>query len=167
MAGWITLHKDITSHWIWEDEFSRGQAWVDLLLWANHKPSSIMIKGKLIKLNRGQQARSEVTLANTWKWSRGRVRRFLELLKNEQMIVQHSVQVTSVITICNYDKYQAKYKDGGTAVDTEVDTARGTPAVQHTVHSEQVNKINNKTKEQEQPFNVTQSVIESVVDGLF
>ena len=163
MAGWITLHKDITSHWIWEDEFSRGQAWVDLLLWANHKPSSIMIKGKLIKLNRGQQARSEVTLANTWKWSRGRVRRFLELLKNEQMIVQHSVQVTSVITICNYDKYQAKHKYGGTAVDT----ADGTPAVQHTVHSEQENNINNKTTQQEQPFNVTKAVSDSVVEGLF
>ena len=101
-TGWIKLDRQITDHWLWKDQpFSYGQAWVDLLLNANHKPAKVLIKNKLVELNRGDQARSEVTLSKEWGWSRGKVRRFLELLKNDQMIVQKAVQVTSVISICN------------------------------------------------------------------
>lgn len=76
--GWIKLHRGLQDHWIWDCEFSYAQAWIDLLLCAGHKPTKLMIKGQVIELKRGQQARSEVTLSKQWRWSRGKVRRFLK-----------------------------------------------------------------------------------------
>ena len=37
MSGWIKIHRDILYHEIWSDKpFSKGQAWIDLILLANH-----------------------------------------------------------------------------------------------------------------------------------
>ena len=107
--GYIKLWRRIQDNAIWvEEKFTRGQAWVDLLLLANHKTRTIRIRGCPIIINRGQLAYSQVSLAKRWKWSRGKVRRFLsELSKNPaQQIVQQSSNVTSIISIINYDQYQ-------------------------------------------------------------
>jgi hypothetical protein len=105
--GWITLQRTITNHWIWNTEpYSKAQAWVDLLLHANHTDAKIIIKGTIIELKRGQQARSQVTLSSQWKWSRDKVKRFLHLLESDGMIEQQTSQLTSIISICNYTSYQ-------------------------------------------------------------
>lgn len=130
MVGWVKVHRELEEHWIWtEKPFSKGQAWIDLIMHAqfSEERKKISIKGKLYGLKRGQQARSEQTLAKTWGWSRGKIRRFLTRLKDEQMIVQHSDNKTSIITILNYDKYQSTQ----TALDTADGTALDTATVQH------------------------------------
>jgi DNA-binding GntR family transcriptional regulator len=117
--GWIALQRTITNHWIWDSEpYSKGQAWVDLLLHANHTDAKITIKGSLINLERGQQARSQVTLSEQWKWSRDKVKRFLKLLENDGMIRQQTSQLTSIITICNYKDYQLNKAADKSADDT-------------------------------------------------
>lgn len=127
MAGWIKLHRDMTSHWLWDGEpFSRAHAWVDLLLWARHSPGKTMIDGKPVTLKEGQQARSEVTLSKSWGWSRGKVRRFLNALIDDGMIVQQTSNRTSVITICNYSKYQ----DGSATVEGDGSTPNEHQSVQ-------------------------------------
>lgn len=131
--GWIKLHRCIIDNWVWDCEFSYGQAWIDLLMKACHKPSKLMIKGQMISLERGQQARSEVTLAKEWKWSRGKVRRFLSRLEGDSMIVHQTDNLTSIITICNYDSFQ-----GG---DTADGTADGTANGQQTVHKQEVKNL--------------------------
>lgn len=130
MSGWVKLHRDIDEHWLWSDKpFTKGQAWIDLIIYArfSDEPKSIMIKGKLYEIKRGQQSRSEKTLADTWGWSRNKVRRFLSRLKTEHMVEQHSDNKTSIITILNYDKYQSAQISQGTANET----ALGTPTKQH------------------------------------
>jgi len=146
MTGWVKLNRSITEHWLWNDgePFSKGQAWVDLFTQANFKPTTISIKGKLINIGAGETARSEVTLAKDWKWSRGKVRRFLEKLKNERMIEQRAVQVTSVITICNYKAFQVSDTAGGTVDGTAHGTVGGTDAVQYTVHKQEGKKERRK-----------------------
>ena len=126
--GWIKIHRSITDHWVWDCEFSTAQAWTDLLINACHKDNKIMIKGQVIQLRVGQQARSELTLTKSWRWSRGKVRRFLKNLENDGMIVQEAGHLTSIITICNYKQYQA----GGTTDGTTNDTAGGTTDGQQT-----------------------------------
>lgn len=113
--GWISLNRELMNHWVWDCEFSAGQAWVDLLLYANHAPTKIMLKGQLLNINRGQQARSELTLSKTWKWSRNKVRRFLKNLEKDGMVKLESGHLTTVITICNYNSFQCS--------DTASDTA--------------------------------------------
>lgn len=119
MAGWIKLHRSITDHWIWTSEpFSKAQAWADLILHANFKPAKIMIRGKLIELERGQQARSELTLSTTWKWDRKKVSRFLKRLESDQMIVQKKSRLTTIISICNYNDFQESGTTDGTTDGT-------------------------------------------------
>lgn len=128
MAGWIKLHRSIEEHWVWDCEFSYGQAWVDLLINACHKPNKLNIKGQLVQLGRGDQARSEVTLSKHWKWSRNKVRRFLKNLEKDGMISQKTTHLTSIISICNYDSFQTDGTTDGTTNGTSVETAKGQQA---------------------------------------
>lgn len=107
MSGWIKLYRSIQDNDLWLAEpFSKGQAWADLILSANHKPGVFWVRQVQIKLDRGQLGLSEITFSKRWKWSRGKVRRYLAMLENRGMIVQQKNPVTSIITICNYSSYQ-------------------------------------------------------------
>ena len=109
MQGWIQLHRQLLDHPLWTCEtFTRGQAWVDLLLLANHKDSFFYKRNIKISVKRGQLARSEVELADRWSWSRSKVRKFLKDLESEQQIVQQKSNVTQVVTIIKYEDYQRK-----------------------------------------------------------
>lgn len=93
-----------------EEPFTKGQAWVDMFGLARYKDGFIRVNGERIDLKRGQLGWSQVKLAERWKWSRGKVKRFLNELENDQNIVQHMEQRnkyrTSIITILNYDDWQ-------------------------------------------------------------
>ena len=111
MSGWISLDRAITKHWLWRDEkFSKGQAWIDLLLAAAHTENKRRIKGTLITVARSEQIRSQVTLATAWSWDRKTVSRFLKTLEKDGMILTKSDHLTSYISICNYDDYQDNKK---------------------------------------------------------
>jgi hypothetical protein len=121
--GWIKVHRSIidTPEWLAEP-FTRGQAWIDLLLLANHKTGHIRKRGILITVDRGQVGYSQDTLAYRWQWSKGKVRRFLVELerlsrithKISEKTVLKKTSVSSLITIVNYDKYQMNDTEGGT-----------------------------------------------------
>jgi hypothetical protein len=121
--GWIRIDRAVRDNWIWKNgPFTYAQAWLDLLLGANHKAAKISIKGTLIQLEIGQQARSELTLSKEWGWSRTKTRRFLGRLENDQMLIQQKNHLTSVITICNYKSFQGIDSDGDTTEKTCNDT---------------------------------------------
>ena len=142
MKGWIKLHRGLADHFLWNSEpYSKGQAWVDLLLHANFTDNELMLKNEVLHIKRGQQARSELTLADEWKWSRGKVRRFLKTLQRHDMIEQQTGHLTSVISICNYDSFQVE----GTTDGTALKTANGTTDEHLTVHSKEL-KNDNKVK---------------------
>ena len=109
MNGWISLHRQILETDLWKlEKFTRGQAWVDLLLLANHKPGYFYKRGAKVELDRGQLGRSEVELSDRWKWSRNKVKKFLKDLEKEQQVKVIKSNVTQVVTIINYDLYQSK-----------------------------------------------------------
>ncbi len=122
-GGWIKLYRSVmdTPEWLTEP-FTRGQAWVDLLLLANHETGFIRRRGVLVAVERGQVGYSEESLAARWRWSRGKVRRFLSELTGRSWIsrgfsektVQKKASVNSVIHIVNYDKRQANGTEDGT-----------------------------------------------------
>ena len=107
MTGWICLYRKIEKNPLWTSEkFTRGQAWVDLILLANHTDGYIIVHGHKIPVKRGQVGWSELRLSERWKWSRSRVRTFIKLLESEQQVIQLKSFKSSIITIVNYDKYQ-------------------------------------------------------------
>jgi len=105
--GYIKLWRRLQSNEMWLSEpFTRGQAWVDMLLLANHKDGYMRKRGVRFEVKRGQIGWSEVKLADRWKWSRGKVRRFLNELKKTEQIEQQNSNVSSLISIINYNEYQ-------------------------------------------------------------
>jgi len=111
MEGWIKLHRALLESDIWKsEEFSRGQAWVDLLLLANHKDSYFMKRGNKIDVKRGQIGHSMKALSDRWRWSVGKVNRFLKMLENEKQISIKKTQITTILTVIKYSEYQQDEK---------------------------------------------------------
>lgn len=110
--GWIKLHRQLQECPMWYAErFSKGQAWVDLLLLANHRDKKILFNGEIITIQRGQYLTSMVKLAEKWGWSRPTVVKFLNLLEKDMMITRSSDNTKTLITIENYSVYQDSSED--------------------------------------------------------
>lgn len=105
--GWIKLHRQIFDCWVWNDKpFSKGQAWVDLLLLANHQKEKFPFKNEVIAAERGVVCRSVLWLADRWGWSREKTRRFLSQLQSDGMVLVNATTHMTTITLVNYGIYQ-------------------------------------------------------------
>lgn len=142
--NWFAVYRPYLNSPLWlAEKFTKGQAWLDLIGMAAYEPDHFFARGVRVEVARGQLGMSELTMCKRWQWSRGKVRRFLRELesKTEQKIVQQKSNVTTLITILNYDKYQFD----GTANGTPSSTASGTPNGTHSINK-QVNKEKKKYK---------------------
>lgn len=115
--NWIKLDRSIRDHWLWSGEkFSRGQAFVDLLLTAAYADHKVMSQGRMIELKRGSLLTSIRCLADRWLWSKAKVSDFLDCLVEDNIICKQSDTKRTIITIVNYGKYQGS---NGSGADTE------------------------------------------------
>lgn len=106
-TGWISLYRSIRNHWLWPtNKYSHFEAWVFLLLEANHANSKMYFDGSLITIHRGQIITSLTKLSLQWKWSREKVKRYLKSLEDDKMITLLTTQKMTQIIICNYASYQ-------------------------------------------------------------
>lgn len=116
------MYKQIGDNPIWlEKPFSRGQAWIDLLLMANFTDGHMLHRGTIVEIQRGQVFRSIKYLSDRWGWNRKKTMRFLALLEAENMVKTEGTPNGTCITI---EKY-AFYQDVGTAKGTTDGTSRG------------------------------------------
>lgn len=105
--GWIKLYRRLRKHYLWKDKpFTKGQAWVDCLLRANHQDIEILYGWEKVKILRGSFIASERDLAGDWGWSRSKVSRFINVLRNDKMIVTKPNPKANHITILNYKTFQ-------------------------------------------------------------
>ena len=80
--GWVKLYRSTTENWVWNDKpFSKGQAWIDLIIMANHKDNKFPLGDKVVTVERGSLITSEVKLMERWGWSKSKVRLFLNQLQ--------------------------------------------------------------------------------------
>ena len=118
MSGWIKLHRKITDNPLYFSEpFTRGMAWVDMLLIANHTDNFFFKRGIRVDIKTGQIGYDLDTLSKRWKWSRGKVERFLQMLEKDEQIVRQKTNVTTLISIVNYKEYQTDDKPNRKAND--------------------------------------------------
>ncbi len=135
LSGWLKLHRRVQSNSLWLSEpFSRGQAWVDMLMLANYREGFVRVRGRRIDVAVGSIARSQTTLAERWKWSRGKVIRFLKELESDGQITQSTSHDFNVINICNYKEYQEDDTRDGTRDESRDDTRDEPVTVHETVH---------------------------------
>lgn len=107
MDGWIKVHRSILDNPIWSDRpFSKGQAWIDIILLANHKGKDVLVGNRMQHISRGSFLTSELKLMDRWGWSKKKVRGFLELLVSVNMIEKNGNRQGTVINVVNYGKYQ-------------------------------------------------------------
>ena len=107
MSGWISIHRKIQDHWLWQEKpFDKRSAWIDLLLMANHKDNKFLLGSELIDVKRGSFITSEYKLIDRWGWSKTKVRNFLKLLEDDKMIIKISDRKKTTLTIVNYNDYQ-------------------------------------------------------------
>ena len=122
MEGWIKLHRQIIEHPDYFSEpFTRVMAWIDLLMLANHKGMNMYVRGNKVEIKRGDTAIAQETLATRWKWSRTKVKRYLNELEKDRQIVQQKSNVINTISIVNYDAYQSDDTTESTADYTTED----------------------------------------------
>lgn len=105
--GWVSIHRQLQEHWLWEDKpFSYGQAWIDLILLANHSENRFPLGGEIVTVPTGSLVTSELKLMERWGWSKTKVRRFLSLLENDEMIVKKTDRKKTTITLVKYAIFQ-------------------------------------------------------------
>ena len=119
----IKLHRSLLDHWLWEEKpFSKGQAWVDLLLIANYADEKKPVGDHTVVYKRGTVPRSIASLALRWGWNRKTVSKFLQLLESEKMVSTKRTTYGTTITIEKYSVFQN--------VGSTIRTSKGQPSGQ-------------------------------------
>lgn len=137
MAGWIKLQRDIMDHWIAQDNEYLA-VWIRMLAEANFEPQTKMFNGQVITVGRGQFIFGLDSYAEKTKVSVMRLRKLVSLLEKHGMINRVKNAKYSVISILNYDKYQA---------DNRVATATEQAENKHATSTEQAENSTIRSKE--------------------
>ncbi len=172
---------------VWGDApYSERDAWSWMIGEAFFQDGIKNIGGHPILLKRGQFSHSIRFMALKFKWGKGKVERYIKKLLDWKMIKTDTENGTgqTIVTICNYDKYQTKKGKSGTQNGTEAGQEQdrsGTEAGQSinpSIHSIPSNNIlhddfkndsgkhgKKKTQKQEieKPENVSQQVWDDFV----
>lgn len=106
--GWISVHRKIRECEIWLDNepFDKRSAWIDLLLLANYETKSAAIGAETVVVERGSFVTSQPRLAERWHWGRQKVRSYLKLLVNLNMITLTPTNKFTIIKVLKYDVFQ-------------------------------------------------------------
>lgn len=107
MSGTINISRQI-----WESTafapcpFSEREAWIWMICEASWMDRTKRVGDFVVTLSRGDLAMSSRFSAKAWGWTDSKVRRYLERLKKLGMITSKTDAGVTVISICNYDKFQ-------------------------------------------------------------
>lgn len=144
MDYYIPISRRLFEHQLWceERKFSRFEAWLDIVQSARFEDTKQLIGNRFIEVKRGQILVSLRFLAGRWQWSTKKVNSFLDLLIQDKMITKETPKETgqTVITICNYDKYNSQ-------LSGEEPKKKQQGNTKETVRKQQGNKVNKENKE--------------------
>ncbi len=151
--GWISLYRKYTEHYFYPTQekraFTRSEAWLDLLLNATHKEYKHSVYGNLVILDRGELLISERHLSKRWKWSRDKVKSFLNHLKTDKMIdlapaIKKYDRNGPRLKITNYNTYQDYLMGSQTTNPT---TYQSTNPTTYPTNNNNINNNNNDNKD--------------------
>ena len=156
MAGFIKIHRKLLE-WEWHDDPYLVALWVYLLLEVNWEDKRW--HGKVIK--RGQMLCSLTSLAEKTGLSIQQTRTRLERLEHTGEINRQSTNKWTLITICNFDKYQVNDSDTQQAVNKQITNKQQTNNKQITTPKE----IKKERKEEYNLSSLSSSLPESVEES--
>jgi len=121
-TGWIKLHRQITESALYKEKrkFSKNEAWIDLLLRANHEETTERIRDREIIVPPGTVLTYQAELAKAWGWDRRKVDAFISYLTKEKMCTFDSTLIgtihSTLLTIENWGIYQGSGTKGSAIV---------------------------------------------------
>lgn len=93
--------------WTEAREFSRAEAWLDVVQRAAWRPYRQVVKGAVVELERGEFLASLRFLVDAWGWGIKKVRLFLASLQEMDRIrAQRETHWGTVYLVVNYEHYQ-------------------------------------------------------------
>ncbi len=105
-GGYVAIYRSVWDHPVFQPEkFSEREAWMWMI--ANAAWTTME------DLRRGQIKHSERFLARRWGWTKSKVHRFLNRLREAGMTEPASEADMNHLTICNYEDFQG----GGTITE--------------------------------------------------
>jgi hypothetical protein len=118
MSGFFLMHRGWQEQPLFGSEpFDRRSAFIWIIENANFADKPINVNGSTVVVKRGQVCASLRYMAKAWKWDEAKVRRFLKRAQSEKIIDAATDAGQTIITICNYEKYQAPKRDADAAND--------------------------------------------------
>ncbi len=117
MTGYARIHRSVLDHPAFRND-AEALAFAWLVLRAGWKAGRVRYKQRSIELRRGQLALSIRDFAAAMDRPKGWVERLFARLRDETMIETAAGHGVLVVTICNYDKYQADLGGGETPGET-------------------------------------------------
>ncbi len=151
MRGWISLHRKILDNPILKasKEYSRLEAFIWLLLRANHKEGKCVIGSTLYKVDKGEMITSQTKLMKQFKWSKSKLINFLNLLQDDDMIIVKTEPKLTRITILNYCTYQDSQTNKKPIANQEQSVGKPKKVTNNNVNKD--NNVNN-LKDRESKF---------------
>ncbi|HGL5437742.1 TPA: DnaD domain protein [Staphylococcus aureus] len=149
MTGWISIDRSIQNHWIFKEKrtFSKFEAWIYLLMEANHSKAKVPIGNQIVTVERGQRLTSILTLSDLFNWSRFKVKTFLDLLESDGMLEVKTTSKYTLITIVNYDFYQSEQGRNQHQNDIKPTSKQHQSNINPTSKQHQTNTNNNDNKD--------------------
>jgi hypothetical protein len=141
VSGHARIHRSLIGHPAFRND-GEAMAFAWMVLRAAWKPVRVRYKGKAISLDRGQLSVSQRDMAHALDRDKAWVERLWKRLRAEAMIEAASEAGVAVITICNYEKYQASPKKAEAA-----DEAPEEADARQTQGTEQVREEDKKEEE--------------------
>ncbi|HDB6743434.1 TPA: DnaD domain-containing protein [Staphylococcus aureus] len=149
MTGWISIDRSIQNHWLFKEKrtFSKFEAWIYLLMEANHSKAKVPIGNQIVTVERGQRLTSILTLSDLFNWSRFKVKTFLDLLESDGMLEVKITSKYTLITIVNYDFYQSEQGRNQHQNDIKPTSKQHQSNINPTSKQHQTNTNNNDNKD--------------------
>ena len=126
MSGYTLSYRDKWTHPVFRNLLEAGiWSWMcDTAAW---KKTKIRFNGNIVDLERGQLATSIRFMSKGFNIGEQATRRFLENLEKEGLINTLPTHYGTIITICNYSKYQDSEKPDNTPTNTRPTHDQHTP----------------------------------------
>lgn len=149
MTGCISIDRSIQNHWLFKEKrtFSKFEAWIYLLMEANHSKAKVPIGNQIVTVERGQRLTSILTLSDLFNWSRFKVKTFLDLLESDGMLEVKTTSKYTLITIVNYDFYQSEQGRNQHQNDIKPTSKQHQSNINPTSKQHQTNTNNNDNKD--------------------
>ena len=160
MEGWIKLHRKFLE-WEWFDDDATLRLFLTILLMANHEDKN----WRGITIERGQFLTSRNQLCKLTKLSEQKIRTCIDRLKSTNEITINPTNKYSIITVCNYDRYQIRESESNQQITSQSTNNQPTSNQPSNKNDKNINNTLPNAPARESDWTFISSVRRSVVEN--